>query len=272
MTNDDGVDQPGLRVLAERLVADHGDDVWVVAPAWEHSGAGAAVGHLTAVTPTLRKVDVPGVADGQAWSVDGPPALAVLLCRLGVIGDPPDIVVSGINPGFNVGRAVYHSGTIGAALTARTGGASGIAVSQRFTMPELHPTHWETAADIAADALNALIATPPAETGVLNINVPDLPAASVRGARLCEVDSDIGPTALVATPAEQDDGSLRISFSYDPSRMTAAAPGTDIAAVYDDEVAISWLGRIGLSDPGDPGVADSVIAGVRDRMTGTGEA
>ena len=56
-----------------------------------------------------------------AWSVSGPPALCVMFSRLGAFGAPFDLVVSGINPGANVGRSVYHSGTIGACLTARTG-------------------------------------------------------------------------------------------------------------------------------------------------------
>ena len=66
----------------------------------------------------------------EAWSVTGPPALCVMFARLGVFGGPFDLVVSGINPGANSGRAIYHSGTVGAALTARNGGVSGLAVSQ----------------------------------------------------------------------------------------------------------------------------------------------
>ena len=59
-----------------------------------------------------------------------PPALCVMFARMGAFGPPFDLVVSGINPGANVGRSVYHSGTVGAALTARSGGISGVAVSQ----------------------------------------------------------------------------------------------------------------------------------------------
>ncbi len=66
----------------------------------------------------------------EAWSVTGPPALCVMFARLGAFGAPFDLVVSGINPGANVGRSVYHSGTVGAALTGRNGGISGVAVSQ----------------------------------------------------------------------------------------------------------------------------------------------
>ena len=65
--------------------------------------------------------------------MSGPPALCVMFARLGAFGEPFDLVVSGINPGANVGRAVYHSGTVGAALTARNGNISGVAISQAVT-------------------------------------------------------------------------------------------------------------------------------------------
>ncbi|MCB0982122.1 MAG: hypothetical protein KDB17_15920, partial [Ilumatobacter sp.] len=126
VTNDDGIDSVGLHVLA-RAMAVHGDVV-LVAPDREFSGAGAAVGALHLLQPEVRRVQVDGVA--EAWTLNGPPALCVLFARLGLFGAPFDLVVSGINPGANVGRSVYHSGTIGAVLTGRLGGISGVAVSQ----------------------------------------------------------------------------------------------------------------------------------------------
>ena len=106
VTNDDGVDAPGLGVLAARL----GDvaEVAVVAPDRDYSGSSAAFGLLWDHEPVVRRRSVPG-AD-EAWSVEGPPALCVLYARHGAFGDF-DLVVSGINPGANVGRAVAHSGT-----------------------------------------------------------------------------------------------------------------------------------------------------------------
>ena len=114
VTNDDGIASTGLHVLA-RTMAQHGDVV-VVAPEVEHSGAGAGVGPLHLIRPQARTTTIDGVA--EAWCVNGSPALCTMFARFGVFG-PIDLVVSGINPGANVGRAVYHSGTVGAALTAR---------------------------------------------------------------------------------------------------------------------------------------------------------
>ena len=99
---------------------EHGDVV-IVAPDSEYSGAGAALGALHLMQPEVRRVEIDGI--DEAWAVNGPPGLCVMLMRLGVFGRV-DLVVAGINPGANVGRAVYHSGTVGATLTARNSGSA----------------------------------------------------------------------------------------------------------------------------------------------------
>ena len=78
---------------------------------------------------TPARVELPGLAGVPAYALDGAPGLCVLAARLGGFGDPPDVVMSGINPGCNTGRAVLHSGTVGAALTAANFGVRGLAVS-----------------------------------------------------------------------------------------------------------------------------------------------
>src|SRR5262245_28599492 len=125
VTNDDGIASTGLHVLA-RTMRDHGEVV-VVAPEVEHSGAGAGLGPLHLINPQARTTTIDGI--DEAWCINGSPALCTMFARFGVFG-PVDLVVSGINPGANVGRAIYHSGTVGAALTARSGSASAVAVSQ----------------------------------------------------------------------------------------------------------------------------------------------
>ena len=130
LTNDDGIDSVGLHVLA-RAMRPHGDVV-IIAPDSEYSGASCAVGALHLAHPEARRRHVEGI--DEAWSLSGPPALCVMFARLGAFGGPFDLVVSGINPGANVGRSVYHSGTVGAALSGRIGNISGIAVSQSVTV------------------------------------------------------------------------------------------------------------------------------------------
>lgn len=138
VTNDDGVGSPGLHALARALV-DDGHDVIVVAPDREMSGSAAAIGqvHLGEGIDAER-VDLPRLDGVPAYAVSGPPGLCVLTARLGGFGDPPDLVVSGINPGCNTGRAVLHSGTVGAALTAANFGCRGLAVSIDVSSLHLH--------------------------------------------------------------------------------------------------------------------------------------
>jgi 5'-nucleotidase len=113
-----------------------------------------------------------------AFGLDASPALSVIAGALGAVGPKPDLVLSGINHGVNVGRSVLHSGTVGAALTAAQLGISALAVSLRVGPP---PEPWESAADLAV-ALIPLLRAAPVRT-VLNLNVPALPLADIRGLR-----------------------------------------------------------------------------------------
>jgi 5'-nucleotidase len=176
VTNDDGIAAPGIEALA-RAVAASGVETLAVAPIDERSGAGAAIGTLSqAMDVRFERRPWAGLADVEAIGLDGPPALCVICTRLGAFGDPPDLVVSGINPGLNTGRAILHSGTVGAALTAANHGISGLAVSIAGSDPQ----HWETAAELAVHALDWLRDAP--LRTVLNLNVPDVPIDEVRGA------------------------------------------------------------------------------------------
>ena len=158
----------------------HGDVV-IIAPDREFSGASAALGALNLIQPEVRRVKIEGI--DEAWSVSGPPALCVMFARLGAFGDPFDLVVSGINPGVNVGRSVYHSGTIGACISGRNGGLSGVAVSQAVEGfgvegqawdEMLIGQKWDTAAAVTAAFVGGLVADPPAEPVLANLNVPNV--------------------------------------------------------------------------------------------------
>jgi 5'/3'-nucleotidase len=138
VTNDDGVGSPGLHALARALV-DDGYEVVVVAPDREMSGSAAAIGQVHIEEGIdAERVDLPRLDGVPAYAIAGPPGLCVLTARLGGFGDPPDLVVSGINPGANTGRAVLHSGTVGAALTAANFGCRGLAVSIDVSTLHLH--------------------------------------------------------------------------------------------------------------------------------------
>ena len=195
VTNDDGVGAPGLAALTRALVtwADKSaaagaarPEIVVVAPSSNYSGAGAAVGSVTDRTVIgYQRASVEGAEDVEAYGLDASPALSVIAGALGAVGPKPDLVVSGINLGVNVGRSVLHSGTVGAALTASQLGISALAVSLRVGPP---PDPWESAADLAVALIDPLCRAP-ART-VLNLNVPALPLHQIRGLRWARVSGD----------------------------------------------------------------------------------
>jgi 5'-nucleotidase len=184
VTNDDGVHAAGIAALARAFDAD-GHDVLVVAPLDETSGAGAGVGPIHTMRTGIHvdKVEVPELAGIETLGIDALPALAVIAACMGAFGPPPELVVAGVNAGRNMGRAVLHSGTVGAALTAAHFGNRGLAVS--IQTGAASPVHYETATAIAVRLAPLVAAAPPRM--VLNCNVPNPPPAELRGLRLAHL-------------------------------------------------------------------------------------
>lgn len=249
LTNDDGIDSVGLHILA-RSMQQFGD-VTIVAPDSEYSGAGAAIGAIWEMKPEVHEVNLDGF--DKAWSVSGPPALCVMFARMGAFGFTPDLIVSGINPGANVGRSVYHSGTIGACLTGRNGGISGVAVSQKVDNfgvegqaweESIKDLKWQSAADVAARAVAAMLASPPATPSVLNINVPNLATEELSKWSWTDIGNEPPRAFVEATlePKEGHVGSYHVNMDFGDS--VEQAEGTDTRAMKDNEVSLTWLSRI----------------------------
>jgi 5'-nucleotidase len=247
VTNDDGVSSPGLHALVRALV-DDGHDVVVAAPDRDMSGSGAAIGQIHVDEHIdAQPVELPGLPGVAAYAVDGPPGLCVLAARLGGFGDPPDVVVSGINPGCNTGRAVLHSGTVGAALTAANFGCRGLAVS--IDVPSRPtgdarpvPLHWETAARVAAGAVSWLAASPAGT--VLNVNVPDLPPERLAGAR----PATLAPFGTVRSAVvESAEGGGRLQVELRPTKVELPSD-CDTALVQAGFVAVSPITGIQIDE------------------------
>lgn len=236
VTNDDGVEAPGLAVLARAMVAT-GNDVTVVAPLGDRSGSGAGIGPVYLEEGVPYEEAVIDGLDAPAYGVDAMPAFAVLAARLGAFGDAPDVIVAGVNPGHNTGRAVLHSGTVGAALTAANFGACGLAVSVAW---EEQP-RFDTAAQVAAAALPWL-ADAPAKT-VLNINVPGVPVAELKGVAAAR----LAPFGTVRSAiVGSDQGRLQVELHQTEVQLD---PDTDTALVGAGFVAVTSL--IGIGAAGD---------------------
>jgi 5'-nucleotidase len=229
LTNDDGIRSPGLRALARALAARH--NVVVAAPAEDVSGAGTSIGALEPAEPTrLQRADFDGI---EAYAVDGPPGLAVMAAALGAFGARPDVVVSGPNAGLNTGTSIIHSGTVGAALTGRTFGSR----SAAFSMAPGDRWYWETAAAVAPRIVDWLVAQ--AQPRTLNVNLPALPPAQVRGARWAQID-EFGHFNVAS---QGRDGEVLDLGVHD--RSTGVDPASDTALCLDGYVTLTLLSALG---------------------------
>jgi 5'-nucleotidase len=251
VTNDDGVASPGLAALV-RGVAGPGRRVVVAAPASDQSGTSAAVAPRPAegvrIEPvSIAGLDDPGFHDLIAFSVDGPPALAVLGARLGELGGPAaeaTVVASGVNLGRNTGLSVLFSGTVGGALAASNLGLSAVAVS----INSFRPAHLATATLVAGAALDWVLAAPAGT--VLNVNVPDLAVDRLAGVRHAPL-ATFG--TVQASVRERGAGPFTAQF-----RVTEPEPGagTDGALLNEGWVTVTEL--VGIRAAENPDVAAAI--------------
>lgn len=247
ITNDDGVAAPGIRALA-RAAADAGLDVVVAAPAEEASGASAAMNARTDEGRVMITRHQLGGLDGiPAYGVTASPGYIVVLATLESFGAAPDLVLSGINRGANAGRAVLHSGTVGAAFTAAGYGLPAMAVSLDVLSPMsaasggnalavLNETddeerNWPTAADFVRKLLPRLDDLP--RGAVLNLNVPDRPATEVLGLRQAKL-ARLGQVQMAV--AESGDDFVRTAIEESRDR---ADEGTDLAWLTDGYATVT---------------------------------
>lgn len=184
-TNDDGVASLGLAVVADRLQRD-GAEVVIGAPDCDMSGCGTAIQrHDVRSQLRIERHVYPEYPDVEAHSVSATPAMTAILAERGVFGPAPDVVVSGPNFGANVGRDLMHSGTVAAASTAARHGITAVAISVALdfrAMRDAQP-NWATAAVVGAAVLDALSEGGLGFALLVNVNVPDVEVAELRGVR-----------------------------------------------------------------------------------------
>lgn len=177
VTNDDGINARGLVVL-EKIARELSDDVWVIAPAEEQSGAGHS---LTLTRPLrLRK------HGERRYSVLGTPTDCVLMAVRHVMKDcRPDLILSGVNRGMNVAEDLTYSGTVSAAMEGAISGIRSIALSQAHVREDMGDEGPYSASEgWGARVLRPLIALPVDKHMLLNVNFPPIPADAVKGVRV----------------------------------------------------------------------------------------
>lgn len=227
VTNDDGVHSDGLMVLAAAAAA-AGMEVTVVAPSFDASGSSAS---MTAVARDGKVVvdTVSNDGDTPVLGVQGPPAFIVRAAMFGAFGPAPDVVLSGVNRGLNTGRAILHSGTVGAALTAATYGRSGLAVSAEVEDDQ----SWIPDCPLVKDAVGWLARVPGAT--VLNVNLPAAGHGGRRGVRQTRL-AEAG--TVQGRVSEASGGFVSVVFADAEGRPSE---GTDAAALADGYVSVTAI-------------------------------
>lgn len=236
LTNDDGINSPGLAVLRRAL--EPLGEVLTVAPL--HNMSGVARGITIGRPLRVSAVEVEGCA---GLAVDGTPVDCVRVGLLGVLGPAPDVIVSGVNLGGNMGNDVTYSGTVGAALEAALHGLPAVAVS----IETREPHHLEAETPLLTALVDRVLLAPLPDGVVLNVNLPDLPPAQMGGVRVTK----LGGASIYDRLVLHDDDGLRGEHQVTCEPMGAEWwPADDFTAVREGFVSLTPLRFDLTSDDG----------------------
>jgi 5'-nucleotidase len=253
VTNDDGINAPGLAVaeaIAREIAGDDGE-VWVVAPEMERSG----VSHCISYTRPMRLVEI----GPRRYAVEGNPADCVIVGIHHILRDVrPDLVLSGVNAGHNVAEDTVYSGTVGGAMEAALQGVKAIALSQYYRRDGGLADRFEPARAFGVEAVRRVLACPWGRDIFYNVNFPAYPTASVQGFVVAEQGRRGGG---IFDCVEQLSPSGRQYFwlSHRTANETAA-PGTDAVLGAEGWITVTPM-RPDLTARDLIGHARSAIAG-----------
>ena len=229
ITNDDGVNAPGLRVL-ERIARSLSDDVWVVAPETNQSGASHS---LTLQRPLrIRNYGL----DDNWYAVDGTPTDCVLLAVRSIVTDKPiNLVLSGVNWGGNLAEDVTYSGTVAAAMEATLVGIKAFALSQVYRGRQ--DIQWRTAEQFAPDLVRKLYAIDWSDDLLINVNFPDCLPDAVAGQQVTFQGKREGQ----GEPLEEryDPRGHPYVWIGLPGAGTTFNAGSDLQAILDQKISIT---------------------------------
>lgn len=231
LTNDDGIDAEGLACL-ERIARSFSDDVWTVAPLFEQSGKGRGI----TLTEPLRVTRF----DERRFAVTGTPTDCVVLAVNELMDAPPDLVLSGVNRGHNVGEDCSYSGTVAGALQGMAFGIRSIALSQ--SLERFHDevtAHWETAEAHAPGIIARLLDSPWRPGVVMNLNFPARPPEQVTEVEVTvQGFREAGEMAAVRRTDLRGRDYWWMSFR---GRKQDHAPGTDLRAMDEGKISVTPL-------------------------------
>jgi 5'-nucleotidase len=238
LTNDDGIGAQGLQALRRELREIDGVRLDVIAP---DSNRSASARSITVRSPlSVQEVEFEDGDLGHA--TDGTPVDCVRFADVGLVGHRPDLIVSGINHGVNLGDDVTYSGTVAAAMEGVILGIPAIAVSQQSTDQEMGYTprrhyDFDVAARFTAATVTELLEHPMPEGTLLNINVP---GADPEGVDVTRLGRRLYRDELREVETDEDDGRRRYRiYGYEPGLDDE--PGTDIGAIARRRIAVTPL-------------------------------
>ncbi len=236
VTNDDGIHAPGLQVAAT-IARAISDDVWVVAPETEQSGAS----HSLTLSQPLRLREV----SHKTFAITGTPTDCVMMAVAEVMKDKkPDLVLSGVNRGANIADDVTYSGTIAGAMEGTALGIPSIALSQSYGFEDGYKVRWSCAENHGAAVVRRLIEigwpTPESAQDILmNVNFPDCPPDQVAGIEVVSQGKRDLQTAVLDKRMDMR-GNPYFWIGFKRVRSNPLA-GTDLRAIYENRIAITPL-------------------------------
>ena len=230
VTNDDGVDSPGIVALADALRAV--GDVTVVAPDRDNSG----VGHSISIHHPVRVHAIAG-RSVPTFACSGTPADCVVVGAFDLCGGMPALVVSGINRGANAGDDINYSGTVAAASEGLIIGVPAIAISLAASWPERAAVqHWDVAASVAVGLAREVLANGLPRLTLLNVNVPNVPAAQIRGTKYVRQGRKAYRNRVDKRSDPRGNTYFWLWGTFEDADIV---DGTDLAAIRDRYVSVS---------------------------------
>ena len=230
ITNDDGIHSPGLTAL-ERIAAELGDDVWVVAPEFDQSG----LAHSLSLNDPLRLRQI----EEKRFALKGTPSDCVIMAMRRLMGAKPDLVLSGVNSGQNVADDVTYSGTIAGAIEGTLLGVPSVALSQAYTYDDgERVVPWETAERHAPGIIRKLLAFGFPEGIVYNLNFPNVGPNEVKGVI---VTAQGKVTHGLHIDERRDGRNLPYFWLTYRREKPLIAPGSDIDALARNAISLTAL-------------------------------
>ena len=230
LTNDDGVDAPGLEVL-EKIARELSDDVWIVAPDTDRSGSSHS---LSLGRPLHTRV-----VRERVWSVSGTPTDCVIMGVRHLIQEPVDLILSGVNEGQNIGNYIHYSGTVAGAIEGTFLGIRSVALSQACSFRD-NEIHWETSLSHAPELLRRLLSIDFPPDTFASVNFPHCDSSSVCGV------SVVGHGRYTHGLGIEEDTSNNYWIRFMGDSPVCDSP-TDISALSDNRISVTPV-RLDMSD------------------------